>query len=128
MYEIYKKLLNEKGLKNSDISRETGISNMTLSDWKNGKTVPKQDKLMKIADYFEVTVDYLMTGKEKEFEMYSIQLYFYITTFSTQKIAYKISPVGFLLIKWVLLSFWVHNAIPISHFSAWGICVLQVVD
>ena len=68
MYEIYKKLLNEKGLKNSDISRETGISNMTLSDWKNGKTVPKQDKLMKIADYFEVTVDYLMTGKEKEFE------------------------------------------------------------
>ena len=83
MDEIYKKLLNEKGLKNSDISRETGISNMTLSDWKNGKTVPKQDKLMKIADYFEVTVDYLMTGKEKEFEMYSIQLYFYITTFLT---------------------------------------------
>lgn len=39
---------------------------MTLSDWKNGKSTPKQDKLMKIADYFGVTVEYLMTGEEKE--------------------------------------------------------------
>ena len=37
---------------------------MTLSDWKNGKTTPKQDKLLKIADYFGVSLDYLMTGKE----------------------------------------------------------------
>lgn len=66
MYEIYQKLLDEKGIKNADISRATGISNMTLSDWKNGKSTPKQDKLMKIADYFGVTVDYLVTGNEKE--------------------------------------------------------------
>ncbi len=64
MYEIYQKLLDEKGIKNADVSRATGISNMTLSDWKNGKSTPKQDKLMKIADYFGVSLDYLMTGKE----------------------------------------------------------------
>lgn len=64
MYERYQKLLDEKGLKNADVSRATGISNMTLSDWKNGKSTPKQDKLMKIADYFGVSLDYLMTGKE----------------------------------------------------------------
>lgn len=64
MYEIYQRLLDEKGIKNADVSRATGISNMTLSDWKNGKTTPKQDKLLKIADYFGVSLDYLMTGKE----------------------------------------------------------------
>lgn len=64
MYDIYQKLLDEHKLKNSDIARATGISNMTLSDWKRGVSTPKQDKLIKIADYFGVTVDYLMTGNE----------------------------------------------------------------
>lgn len=67
MYEIYQKLLDEKGLKNADISRATGIANMTLSDWKNGKSTPKQDKLMKIADYFGVSLNYLMTGSDSKY-------------------------------------------------------------
>lgn len=66
MYSIYETLLNERGLKNADIARATGISNMTLSDWKRGVSTPKQDKLMKIADCLGVSVDYLMTGEEKE--------------------------------------------------------------
>lgn len=66
MYSIYETLLNERGLKNADIARATGISNMTLSDWKRGVSTPKQDKLMKIADYLGVSVDYLMTGEGKE--------------------------------------------------------------
>ena len=67
MYEVYQKLLDEKGLKNADVARATGISNMTLSDWKRGKSVPKSDKMRKIAEYLNVSVDYLMTGKDMEF-------------------------------------------------------------
>ena len=63
MYTIYEALLNERGLKNADIARATGISNMTLSDWKRGVSTPKQDKLMKIADCLGVSVDYLLTGE-----------------------------------------------------------------
>ena len=76
MYEIYQRLLDEKGLKNADVARATGISNMTLSDWKRGKSVPKSDKMRKIAEYLNVSVDYLMTGKEMEFtaEMAEIDL------------------------------------------------------
>lgn len=66
MYEIYQRLLDEKGLKNADVARATGISNMTLSDWKRGKSVPKSDKMRKIAEYLNVSADYLMTGKEVE--------------------------------------------------------------
>ena len=67
MYEVYQRLLDEKGLKNADVARATGISNMTLSDWKRGKSVPKSDKMRKIAEYLNVSVDYLMTGKDMEF-------------------------------------------------------------
>ena len=66
MYEIYQRLLDEKGLKNSDVSRATGISNMTLSDWKRSVSKPKEDKMRKIAEFLGVTFDYLTTGKEKE--------------------------------------------------------------
>ena len=67
MYEIYKELLDQKGLKNADVSRATGISNMTLSDWKNGKSKPKHDKMILIADFLNVSVEYLTTGAEPKF-------------------------------------------------------------
>ena len=72
MYEIYQRLLDEKGLKNADVARATGISNMTLSDWKRGKSVPKSDKMQKIAEFLNVTEDYLRTGKEMEFTVETI--------------------------------------------------------
>ena len=71
MYEVYQRLLDKKGVKNADVSRATGISNMTLSDWKRGKSVPKADKMQKIAEFLNVSVDYLMTGEEKEVPTFS---------------------------------------------------------
>lgn len=65
MYEIYQKLLDMNGVKSADVARATGISNMTFSDWKNGKSTPKMDKIEKIAKYFGVTTDYMM-GKKPE--------------------------------------------------------------
>lgn len=64
MYEYYQKLLDEKGLKNADVARATGISNMTLSDWKRGKSEPKTKNMQKIADFLGTTLSYLVTGKE----------------------------------------------------------------
>lgn len=63
MWEIYYELLQKKGVKNIDVSRATGIPPSTFSDWKKGKSKPKADKLQKIADYFGVSSDYLITGK-----------------------------------------------------------------
>lgn len=64
MYEIYCKLRNEKGVKDSDVVKATGITKSTFSDWKSGRSKPKNDKLQKIADYFGVTLDYLTTGND----------------------------------------------------------------
>jgi transcriptional regulator with XRE-family HTH domain len=65
MYEIFEQLLQKNGVTAYKVSKETGIATATLTDWKKGRSTPKQDKLQKIADYFGVTVDYLM-GIEKD--------------------------------------------------------------
>lgn len=66
MYKIYCELRELNGLKDADIVRETGITKSTFSDWKSGRSAPKQDKLQKIADCLNVSLEYLMTGKEKD--------------------------------------------------------------
>ena len=64
MYEIFEQLLSKYGVTAYKVAKETGITTATLSNWKQGKYTPKQDKLQKIADYFGVSLEYLMTGKE----------------------------------------------------------------
>ena len=58
MYDRYCKLRDEKGVKDATVARETGIPRSTFTDWKNGRSQPKNDKIQRIADYFGVTVDY----------------------------------------------------------------------
>lgn len=65
MYSVYCKLRDERNLKDADVAKATGITKSTFSDWKSGRSNPKNEKLQKIADYFGVTIDYLTTGKEE---------------------------------------------------------------
>ena len=64
MYAIYEKLRNERGVKDADVSKATGVGKSTFSDWKKGRSAPKDEKLQKIADYFGVSTHYLRTGKK----------------------------------------------------------------
>lgn len=66
MYEIFEKLCTENNVTPYRVCKETGITTATISNWKAGRYVPKQDKMKKIADFFGVSVDYLMTGEEKK--------------------------------------------------------------
>ena len=66
MYSIFEELLQKHGVSTYKVSMETGIAQSIFSSWKRGISKPKQDKMQKIADYFNVSVNYLMTGKEKE--------------------------------------------------------------
>lgn len=66
MYSIFEELLQKHGVSTYKVSKDTGIAQSVFSSWKNGISTPKQDKMQKIADYFNVSIEYLMTGKEKE--------------------------------------------------------------
>ena len=65
MYDVYCKLRDLRGVKDADVVRATGITKSTFSDWKSGRSEPKKEKLQKIADFFDVSLDYLMTGEEQ---------------------------------------------------------------
>lgn len=60
MYSNFEKLLNEKKISTYAVSKTTGISQTTFSDWKSGKSKPKVDKLLKIANFFEVSLEELI--------------------------------------------------------------------
>ena len=57
MYETFKKLIDERDITSYKVSKDTGISQTTLSDWKAGKSKPKVDKLKILADYFGVSLE-----------------------------------------------------------------------
>lgn len=57
MYGNYQRLRDARGLTDYKVAQETGVSTATLSSWKNGKYTPKIDKLLKIANFFGVSVE-----------------------------------------------------------------------
>ena len=46
--------------------QDLGYSSGLFSQWKKGSQKPSSDKLEKIADYLNVSVDYLLTGENKK--------------------------------------------------------------
>lgn len=65
MYSNFEKLCSERNVTPYRVCKETGIPTATISNWKAGRYTPKQDKLKRIADFFGVSVDFLITGKEE---------------------------------------------------------------
>lgn len=64
-YDRYCELCQQKGVSPSRAAIEMGINKGTVSVWKNKGTHPQAAQLQKIADYFDVSVDYLL-GMERD--------------------------------------------------------------
>ena len=58
-YDIIVHLCKERGIYVTQLASDIGVSKSNVTNWKNG-SVPRRDKVRKIADYFGVTVDYLL--------------------------------------------------------------------
>ena len=60
VYEKYVELRDSRGISDYRVSEETGITKSTFSDWKNGRSSPKIEKLKILADYFGVDINYFI--------------------------------------------------------------------
>jgi len=60
LYNRFLTILKSKGLTPYKVSKETGVSQATLTNWKNGSYVPKYNKLKKLADYLNIDISELM--------------------------------------------------------------------
>ena len=66
MWKVFEQLLKEKNVTAYEVAKACGFSQSILSRWKSGKYIPKTDKMQKIADYFGVPLEYLLTGVQKD--------------------------------------------------------------
>ena len=85
MYNKYCEIRDSKGVKDATVAKETGIPKSTFTDWKNGRSEPKKEKLQKIADYFNVPISYFLSDVKK-----SQQLDGYYINDETAQIAQEI--------------------------------------
>lgn len=61
VYERIENLRKSRSLSQGKLEKELGFSNGSISKWKN--STPTYERIQKIADYFDVSVNYLMTGE-----------------------------------------------------------------
>ena len=62
----FKTTLAERGLSVWKVAKETGVPAATLYDFANDAHVPSAKTLQRVADYLDVSVDYLLTGNAQE--------------------------------------------------------------
>lgn len=60
MYSKFNILLEKNNITTYKVAKATNIAQSTFSDWKNGRSTPKADKLKKISDYFGVKIEYFL--------------------------------------------------------------------
>ena len=62
LYKKYEELLIKTGKTSYQVSKDTGIGQNTLSNWKTGRSNPKIEKLKILANYFGVPITYFIGG------------------------------------------------------------------
>lgn len=111
MYERFLELLQKKGVTVADVCKATGINQSTLSNWKTRRNLLSMKNAQKIADYFEVSVDYFMTGTLSPMESSSGKTYYFNdeTAAAAQDRRRKTPETAYLL-------------------RFWGFCVVRAVE
>lgn len=66
MWEIFERLCAERGVSVYTVAKETGIPQSTLSNWKMRRNIIGVERGQKIADFFGVSLEYLMTGRDPD--------------------------------------------------------------
>lgn len=60
-----KNLRRSKGMNQVQLAEKLGVKKQSVSNWENGNIMPSIDMLVRIADFFHVSTDYLL-GREME--------------------------------------------------------------
>lgn len=64
MYDLIKELCKSKAINTVKLESELGFANGTINKWDTSQ--PSAGRLKAVADYFGVSMEYLMTGEEKQ--------------------------------------------------------------
>ena len=62
-YERIESLRKTRGISQGALEKELGFSNGSVSKWRT--SMPTPERLQKLAEFFQVSVDYLVTGESR---------------------------------------------------------------
>ena len=62
--DLLVELIQNKGITAYMLSKDAGISEALISNWKTGRQLPKYDSIILLCDYFRVSADYLLERTE----------------------------------------------------------------
>lgn len=69
-YENFERLCTEKGITPTQVAKDNGIRQSVVAMWKNRGSTPRYNTAKKIAEYFGVSVDYLISGNQETFQLH----------------------------------------------------------
>ncbi len=67
-----RELREERNLTQTDVARGLGTSHRNIGRWENGEVLPSSDMIIALADFFEVSADYLL-GRSDDFGNVTVQ-------------------------------------------------------
>ena len=73
-FEQIKKLSDERKISLKDLANKLGFGENYFYNMKNAKSSPSSEVLLKVADYFHVSVDYLLGREEQTAPQFSPEL------------------------------------------------------
>lgn len=59
-------LRKRKGLSQEELAEKIDVSRQAVSKWENGSSVPDVEKIIALSNFFQVSTDYMLKGKETE--------------------------------------------------------------
>ena len=62
------KLRKDKNISQEELANELNVSRQTISKWETGESSPDFDKIIPLCEYFNITSDELLSGKENIIE------------------------------------------------------------
>ncbi len=69
MSGLYNRILEQTnilGITGKELGEKLGLKKSPLTDWKNNKSNPTSEQIIKLCEIFAVSADYLLLGKNKE--------------------------------------------------------------
>lgn len=112
------------------IAEQIGVSRQTISNWENNKSYPDIISVIKLSDLYNVSLDYLLKGKESEIMSdYMNYLEESTNTVKSKQRFTKLMQVGIYVVLWAacLIWFWVGSHSDPTFAPAFSIMALYLI-
>ena len=112
------RLRNQRGLKQAELGALLNYSDKSVSKWERGEAIPDAWVLLRLAEIFGVTVDYLLSshdawvppGQEDEGPQYSRGMIYAVAILAVWTMAL----IAFVVLWWVGILWWPVFAVALT--------------